>query len=164
MQNYRISNWLWNKGRESLAQYFQHRISMNYGVDIHPAAKLGCGVMIDHATGVVIGETAVVGNNVSIMQSVTLGGTGKESGDRHPKIGHGVLISSGAKVLGNIRVGNGAKIGAGSIVLEDVPADTTVVDVPAKKIGKPLVKNPALDMSHSIHCDIEDCADMYSVA
>ena len=106
--------------------FFQNRVSVKFGVDIHPAARMGQGIMLDHATGLVIGETAVVGNNVSILQSVTLGGTGKIEGDRHPKIGDGVLISAGAKILGNIRVGKGAKVGAGSVVLEDVPAHTTV--------------------------------------
>ena len=105
---------------------------------------------LDHATGLVVGETAVVGNRVSILQSVTLGGTGKEDGDRHPKIGDGVLISAGAKILGNIRVGEGAKVGAGSVVLQDVPAHTTVAGVPAKVVGKPTTDSPALDMDHAI--------------
>ncbi|NRB37118.1 MAG: serine O-acetyltransferase [Pseudomonadales bacterium] len=159
LQSYRIAHWLWTNGRESLALYFQHRISMVYGVDIHPAAKLGHGIMLDHATGVVIGETAVVGNNVSIMQSVTLGGTGKEHGDRHPKVGDGVLISCGAKVLGNIQIGEGAKVGAGSVVLQDVPPHTTVAGVPAKVIGKPQAQQPALEMNHQISCDMENCSD-----
>jgi serine O-acetyltransferase len=106
--------------------------------------------MLDHATGLVVGETAVVGNRVSILQSVTLGGTGKEDGDRHPKIGDGVLISAGAKILGNIHVGEGAKVGAGSVVLQDVPAHTTVAGVPAKVVGKPTTNSPALDMDHAI--------------
>ena len=148
LQSYRIAHWLWRNGRESLALYFQHRISMVYAVDIHPAAKLGHGIMLDHATGVVIGETCVVGNNVSIMQSVTLGGTGKEHGDRHPKVGDGVLISCGAQVLGNISIGEGGKVGAGSVVLQDVPAHTTVAGVPAKVVGRPLHDQPALDMNH----------------
>ena len=159
LQSYRIAHWLWMNGRESLALYFQHRISMVYGVDIHPAAKLGHGIMLDHATGVVIGETSVVGNNVSIMQSVTLGGTGKEHGDRHPKIGDGVLISCGAKILGNISIGEGAKVGAGSVVLQDVPKHTTVAGVPAKVVGKPQAEQPALDMNHQISCDMENCPD-----
>lgn len=156
LQSYRIAHWLWRNGREALALYFQHRISIVYGVDIHPAAKLGHGIMLDHATGVVIGETCTVGNNVSIMQSVTLGGTGKEHGDRHPKVGDGVLISCGAKVLGNINIGEGSKIGAGSVVLQAVPPHTTVAGVPAKVIGKPLAEQPALDMNHQINCDIDD--------
>ena len=126
---------------------------MVFGVDIHPAAKLGYGIMIDHATGLVIGQTTVVGNNVSIMQSVTLGGTGKEDGDRHPKVGNGVLISAGAKILGNINIGDGAKIGAGAVVLQDVPCHTTAAGVPAKLIGKPQSQSPAFEMNHEINCD-----------
>jgi len=153
LQTYRVAHWLWAKGRESLALFFQNRMSAEFGVDIHPAARLGQGIMLDHATGVVIGETAVVGNNVSILQSVTLGGTGKDEGDRHPKIGDGVLISAGAKILGNIRVGEGAKVGAGSVVLEDVPAHTTVAGVPAKIVGRPASDQPALEMEHDFCCD-----------
>jgi serine O-acetyltransferase len=153
LQTYRVAHWLWTKGRQSLALFFQNRMSAEFGVDIHPAARLGHGIMLDHATGVVIGETAVVGNNVSILQSVTLGGTGKEEGDRHPKIGDGVLISAGAKILGNIRVGEGAKVGAGSVVLEDVPAHTTVAGVPAKIVGRPASDQPALEMDHDFCCD-----------
>ena len=123
---------------------------MKFGVDIHPAARFGVGIMLDHATGLVVGETAVVGNQVSILQSVTLGGTGKAHGDRHPKIGDGVLISAGAKILGNIAVGEGAKIGAGSVVLRDVPPHTTVAGVPAKVVGKPDSDLPALNMNHEI--------------
>ena len=141
------------QGRESLALFFQNRMSTAFGVDIHPAARMGKGIMLDHATGLVIGETAVVGNNVSILQSVTLGGTGKDEGDRHPKIGDGVLISAGAKILGNIRVGEGAKVGAGSVVLEDVPAHTTVAGVPAKVVGRPASDQPALEMDHDFCCD-----------
>ena len=153
LQTYRVAHWLWSKGRESLALFFQNRMSAEFGVDIHPAARLGHGIMLDHATGVVIGETAVVGNNVSILQSVTLGGTGKDEGDRHPKIGDGVLISAGAKILGNIRVGDGAKVGAGSVVLEDVPPHTTVAGVPAKVVGRPSCDQPALEMEHDFCCD-----------
>mgnify|MGYP001820240167 FL=1 len=153
LQTQRIAHWLWNHGRESLALFFQNRMSTEFGVDIHPAARMGSGIMLDHATGLVIGETAVVGNNVSILQSVTLGGTGKDEGDRHPKIGDGVLISAGAKILGNIRVGEGAKVGAGSVVLEDVPAHTTVAGVPAKIVGRPASDQPALEMDHDFCCD-----------
>jgi serine O-acetyltransferase len=156
LQAYRIAHWLWKQNRHSLAFYFQFRISVVFGVDIHPAARLGHGIMIDHATGLVIGETCVVGNNVSIMQSVTLGGTGKEEGDRHPKVGDGVLISAGATILGNIQIGDGAKIGAGSVVLQSVPAHTTAVGVLAVIIGKPQVSQLALDMNHQISCDM-DC-------
>lgn len=148
LQTHRVAHWLWKQGRRCLALFFQNRVSFVFGVDIHPAARMGYGIMLDHATGIVIGETAVVGNNVSILQSVTLGGTGKEEGDRHPKIGDGVLISAGAKILGNIHVGDGAKVGAGSVVLQDVPAHTTVAGVPAKIVGKPNTEQPALDMEH----------------
>jgi len=150
LQTYRAAHWLWQQGRISLALFMQSRMSQKFGVDIHPAARFGHGIMLDHATGLVVGETAVVGNKVSILQSVTLGGTGKEDGDRHPKIGDGVLISAGAKILGNIRVGEGAKIAAGSVVLQDVPEHTTVAGVPAKIVGKPGSDNPALDMDHAI--------------
>lgn len=153
LQAYRVSHCLWNSGRQSLALFFQNRVSGEFAVDIHPAARLGHGIMLDHATGVVIGETAVVGNNVSILQSVTLGGTGKEDGDRHPKVGDGVLISAGAKILGNIRIGEGAKVGAGSVVLQDVPPHTTVAGVPAKVVGKPTSPQPALEMDHDFCCD-----------
>ena len=153
LQTQRVAHWLWNHGRESLSLFFQNRMSVEFGVDIHPAAKMGQGIMLDHATGLVIGETAVVGNNVSILQSVTLGGTGKDEGDRHPKIGDGVLISAGAKILGNIRVGEGAKVGAGSVVLEDVPPHTTVAGVPARIVGRPSTEQPALEMEHDFCCD-----------
>lgn len=154
LQSYRIAHWLWGHQRQSLALYFQHRISVVFGVDIHPAAKIGQGIMIDHATGLVVGETCTIGNNVSIMQSVTLGGTGKEDGDRHPKVGDGVLISAGAKILGNIQIGEGAKIGAGSVVLKAVPAFCTAAGVPAKIISKqtPCSNDdmPAMSMDHNI--------------
>jgi serine O-acetyltransferase len=156
LQSHRIGHWLWNNERRSMGLFFQNRVSVKFGVDIHPAARMGRGIMLDHATGLVIGETAVVGNNVSILQSVTLGGTGKEDGDRHPKIGDGVLISAGAKILGNIRVGEGAKVGAGSVVLEDVPPHTTVAGVPAKVVGRPGSASPALDMNHDFCCDGDD--------
>ena len=152
LQAHRVAHCLWNDGRQSLALFFQNRVSSIFQVDIHPNAKLGKGIMLDHATGVVIGETAVVGNNVSILQSVTLGGTGKEEGDRHPKVGDGVLIAAGAKILGNIRVGDGAKIGAGSVVLQEVPPHTTVAGVPAKIVGRPKSESPALDMDQSFPC------------
>ena len=150
LQLHRVANWLWLQDRRSLALLMQSRASMKFGVDIHPAATFGSGIMLDHATGLVVGETAVVGNQVSILQSVTLGGTGKEHGDRHPKISDGVLISAGAKILGNIGVGEGAKVGAGSVVLRDVPAHTTVAGVPAKVVGRPDSDLPALNMNHEI--------------
>ncbi|KAK4771125.1 hypothetical protein SAY87_031657 [Trapa incisa] len=134
-QAHRVAHKLWSHGKRSLAVVIQSRVSEVFAVDIHPAARIGRGILIDPATGVVIGETAVVGNNVCILHNVTLGGTGKASGDRHPKIGHGVLIGAGTCVLGNVRVGDGAKIGAGSIVLKDVPPRTTAVGNPARLVG-----------------------------
>ncbi len=150
LQTHRIAHYLWQNQRRHLALLLQSRCAEVLSVDIHPAARIGSGLMLDHADGVVIGATAVVADNVSIMQSVTLGGTGKEDGDRHPKIDSDVLISVGAKVLGNIRVGVGAKIGAGSVVLRDVPPHTTVAGIPAKIIGKPHAPQPALDMDHDL--------------
>ena len=155
LQTYRVAHWLWQQDRQALALFFQNLISTEFGIDIHPAASIGHGRLMDHATGVVIGETAVVGNNVSIMQSVTLGGTGKEEGDRHPKVCDGVLISAGAKILGNIHIGEGAKVGAGSVVLQDVPPHTTVAGVPAKVVGHPDCDQPALGMHHGISCDMD---------
>lgn len=150
LQTHRVAHWLWRQGRHSLALFLQSCMSQKLGVDIHPAAQFGKGILLDHATGLVIGETAVVGNKVSILQSVTLGGTGKTDGDRHPKIGDGVLISAGAKILGNITVGEGAKVGSGSVVLKDVPPHTTVAGVPARVVGVPTSDSPALDMDHGI--------------
>lgn len=150
LQAYRVAHWLWNQGRNSLALFLQNRISAVFGVDIHPAARIGKGIMFDHATGIVIGETAVIEDMVSIMQSVTLGGTGKEAGDRHPKVRKGVLIGAGAKILGNIVVGECAKIGAGSVVLKDVPARATVAGVPAQIIGETQCHQPAREMDHRI--------------
>ncbi|MCV2401353.1 serine O-acetyltransferase [Marinomonas sp. C2222] len=153
LQTYRIANWLWKNDRQSLALYLQSQMSMVFSVDIHPAATIGRGIMLDHASGLVVGETCVIEDNVSILQSVTLGGTGKEDGDRHPKIRSGVLIGAGAKILGNIEVGSGAKIGAGSVVLENVESHTTVAGVPAKVVGRNTEAKPALEMDHNInHC------------
>ncbi len=143
LQWYRVYHWLWSRGRTALADYLQSRVSEALSVDIHPAARLGSGIFIDHANGVVIGETAVVSDNVSMLQNVTLGGTGKEHGDRHPKIGPGVLIGAGASILGNITVGEDAKIGAGSVVLRDVPAFTTVAGIPARIVSRTMVATPA---------------------
>lgn len=148
LQAYRIGHWLWRKGREDMSYFVQMRTSEAFGVDIHPAARIGHGVMIDHAHSIVIGETAVVGNNVSMLHSVTLGGTGKADGDRHPKIGEGVLIGAGAKILGNIHVGDHSRIAAGSVVLEDVPRLTTVAGVPARVVGEAGCPEPALTMDH----------------
>jgi serine O-acetyltransferase len=150
LQAYRIAHWLWLQGRTSLALFLQNRISSVFAVDIHPAARVGKGIMFDHATGIVIGETAVVEDNVSIMQSVTLGGTGKEAGDRHPKVRKGVLISAGAKILGNIEIGECAKVGAGSVVLKSVPPRTTVAGVPARVVGDSCAQ-PARDMNHHLN-------------
>jgi serine O-acetyltransferase len=135
LQAYRIAHWLWGQERHVLAYHLQSRVSELFAVDIHPAAKIGGGVFIDHAHGIVIGETAVVEDDVSMLHSVTLGGTGKAGGDRHPKIRRGVLIGAGAKVLGNIEVGEDARIAAGSVVLESVPPRCTVAGVPAKAVG-----------------------------
>ena len=153
LQIYRVANWLWRNGRQSLALYLQNRVSEIFAVDIHPGAEIGSGIMIDHATGLVIGETTVIGDNVSMLHSVTLGGTGSHAGDRHPKIRCGVLIAAGAKILGNIEVGEGAKIGAGSLVLEPVPAHTTVAGVPAKIVGHPTEAEPAREMDQRIDGD-----------
>ena len=150
IQAQRFAHHLWSSQRQSMARYIQHGVSVLCDVDIHPAAQLGRGLMVDHATGLVIGETAVVGNNVSLLHGVTLGGTGNGVGKRHPKIGEGVLISSGAKILGDITVGDGAKVGAGSVVLESVPAHVTVAGVPAKVVGRPVEKNPSLSMDQHI--------------
>ena len=135
IETHRLAHWLWRKGRRDFAYYLQSRSSAAFQTDIHPAVPLGRGIFLDHATGLVVGETAIIEDDVSILQGVTLGGTGKEDGDRHPKIRRGVLISVGAKVLGNIEVGHCARIGAGSVVLKSVPPNTTVAGVPAKVIG-----------------------------
>jgi len=135
LQSYRIAHWLWTQEREVLAYHLQSRVSELFSVDIHPNAKIGGGVFIDHAHGIVIGETAVVEDDVSMLHSVTLGGTGKAGGDRHPKIRRGVLIGAGAKVLGNIEIGEDARIAAGSVVLDNVPARCTVAGIPAKPVG-----------------------------
>lgn len=149
LQAYRISHWLWINGREALALFLQSQISSGLSVDIHPAARVGHGIMLDHATGIVVGETAVIENDVSILQGVTLGGTGKESGDRHPKIRKGVLIGAGAKILGNIEVGECSKVGAGSVVLHAVPPCTTVAGIPAKIIGRSSGCVPSEDMDQN---------------
>lgn len=146
IQAYRIGHWLWKAGRKDMAYYFQSRISEVFNLDIHPAAVIGHGIMIDHAHSIVIGETAVVGNNVSMLHSVTLGGTGKQDDDRHPKIGDGVLIGAGAKVLGNIKVGHSSRIAAGSVVLHDVPPCKTVAGVPAKIVGSAGCDQPSVSM------------------
>jgi len=146
---HRFAHELWNAGRRDFALFLQSQSSRTFGVDIHPAARFGQGIMIDHATGIVIGETAEVGNNCSFLHGVTLGGSGKETGDRHPKIGESVLIGAGAKVLGNITVGDGSRVAAGSVVLSSVPAHVTVAGVPAKVVGSAGSAEPALDMEQT---------------
>ncbi|WP_051221392.1 serine O-acetyltransferase [Neptunomonas japonica] len=150
LQAHRVAHWFWHQNRRSMALYIQSRVSTMCQVDIHPAACIGQGVMFDHATGIVVGETCVIENDVSILQSVTLGGTGNESGDRHPKIREGVLIGAGAKILGNIEVGKGAKVGGGSVVLDNVPCHTTVVGVPARVVGDSGCEKPAFNMNQQI--------------
>jgi serine O-acetyltransferase len=150
LQCYRIGHWLWRERRKDMAYFIQMRTSEAFGVDIHPAARIGNGIMIDHAHSIVIGETAVVGDNVSMLHSVTLGGTGKEDGDRHPKIDAGVLIGAGAAILGNIRVGHCSRIAAGSVVLQDVPPCKTVAGVPARIVGEAGCAEPSKAMDHRI--------------
>jgi len=153
MQAYRVGHYLWKQGKRDLAYFIQMRVSEIFGVDIHPAARIGQGIMIDHAHSIVIGETAVVGDNVSMLHSVTLGGTGKEEEDRHPKIGDGVLIGAGAKVLGNIEVGHCSRIAAGSVVLEAVPTCKTVAGIPARIVGEAGCDQPSISMNHMLFPD-----------
>ncbi len=150
LQTQRVAHWLWGQGRETIALYLQSRMSEIFQVDIHPATKIGSGVFIDHGTGIVIGETAEIGDDVSLLQGVTLGGTGAERGDRHPKIGKGVLLGAGAKVLGNIRIGDYAKIASGSVVLKPVPAGCTAAGVPARLVNCPTCEEPARSMDHTL--------------
>lgn len=150
LQAYRVAHYFWTNGRQPLAQFLQSRTSEVFAVDIHPGARIGKGIMFDHATSIVIGETAVVEDDFSMLHEVTLGGTGKVGGDRHPKIGRGVMIGAGAKVLGNIRVGEGAKVGAGSVVLSDVAPFTTVAGIPARPVAYPSNAHPALDLDQEI--------------
>jgi serine O-acetyltransferase len=153
LETYRFSHWLWQAGREDFALYLQSLSSRFLQVDIHPAARIGKGVMLDHATGIVIGETAVVGDNCSMLHGVTLGGTGNERGDRHPKIGSGVMMGSGAKILGNIKIGDCVRVAAGSVVLNDVPPRRTVAGVPAREIGPAGCEEPALAMDQLLDDD-----------
>lgn len=153
LQGYRISHRLWKEGQAMTAAYIQHLISERMAVDIHPAARIGSGIFIDHGTGLVIGETAIIDDTVSIMQDVTLGGTGKQTGDRHPKIRTGVLIGAGAKVLGNITVGEYAKVGAGSVVLKDVPPHAVVAGVPAKILRSGAGQVPAEEMNQAFKAE-----------
>jgi serine O-acetyltransferase len=150
LQTQRVAHWLWGQGRETLAFYLQSRMSELFQVDIHPATRIGRGVFVDHGTGIVIGETAVIGDEVSMLQGVTLGGTGAERGDRHPKIGKGVLLGAGAKVLGNITIGDYAKIASGSVVLKPVPKGCTAAGVPARLVNCPTCEEPARSMDHTL--------------
>jgi serine O-acetyltransferase len=158
LQAYRVTHWLWTNCRTALALHFQSRISEVFTIDIHPAARIGSGVMIDHGTGVVIGETAVIEDDVSLLQGVTLGGTGKEHGDRHPKVRRGVMIGAGAKVLGNTEIGAYSRVGAGSVVLKPVPPGSTAVGVPARVIGRAGCDRPAQEMNQLIDIGPEDYA------
>jgi serine O-acetyltransferase len=148
IQTHRLAHWLWHKGRKDFAYYLQSQSSAVFQCDIHPAARIGQGIFLDHATGLVVGETAVIEDDVSMLHGVTLGGTGKEAGDRHPKIRYGVLIGAGAKILGNIEVGHCARIASGSVVLKPVPHNTTVAGVPAKVIGEAGCPEPSRTMDH----------------
>ena len=150
LQTQRVAHWLWGHERETLAFYLQSRSSELFQVDIHPATRIGRGVFVDHGTGIVIGETAVIGDDVSMLQGVTLGGTGAERGDRHPKIGKGVLLGAGAKVLGNITIGDYAKIASGSVVLKPVPKGCTAAGVPARLVNCPTCDEPARSMDHTL--------------
>src|SRR5947209_7002585 len=151
IQTHRLAHWLWEKGRKDFALYLQSRSSAVFQTDINPAAHIGRGIFLDHATGLVVGETAVVEDDVSMLQDVTLGGTGKEDGDRHPKIRRGVLIGAGAKILGNIEVGECARIAAGSVVLKSVPPHMTVAGVPARVVGEAGCAEPARAMDQMLH-------------
>jgi serine O-acetyltransferase len=152
LATYRASHQLWKDGRRWLALYLQSLASEAFAVDIHPAARIGCGILLDHATSFVVGETAIIEDDVSILHEVTLGGTGKEAGDRHPIIRSGVLIGAGAKILGRVEIGSGAKVGAGSVVLSDVAAHKTVAGVPAVVVGEAREANPASEMNQKLDC------------
>ena len=156
LQTHRIAHWLWTHDRQALAFYLQSRVSELFQVDIHPAAVLGSGIFLDHGTGIVIGETAVVEDDVSMLHGVTLGGTGAERGDRHPKIGKGVLLGAGAKVLGNIKVGDYAKVASGSVVLKEVPPGCTAAGVPARLVNCPSCGEPAKTMDHTLAAEVYD--------
>lgn len=161
VQSHRLAHWLWTTGKVHMAAYLQSMNSSRFGVDIHPAAKIGSGIFIDHATGIVIGSTVIIGENVSINQNVTLGGTGKEIGDRHPKIGDGVLIGPGTNVLGNIKIGRGAQINARSLVNKPVDPFTVVAGVPAKVVGQVppyLGSYPSKLMNHTNYIKVDDAS------
>jgi serine O-acetyltransferase len=148
IQTHRLAHWMWSQGRKDFAYYLQSRSSAVFQCDIHPAAKIGRGIFLDHATGLVVGETAVIGDNVSMLHDVTLGGTGKDHGDRHPKIADGVLIGAGAKIIGNIEIGHCARVAAGSVVLKAVPHNVTVAGIPAKIVGDAPCEEPSRTMDH----------------
>jgi serine O-acetyltransferase len=150
LQSYRIAHWLWSREREAMAFYLQSRVSELFQVDIHPAAKIGVGAFFDHGTGIVIGETAMVGDDVSMLHDVTLGGTSAERVDRHPKVGKGVLIGAGARIIGNITIGDFAKIGTGSVVTQPVPPGCTAVGVPARLINCPTCSEPSKTMDQTL--------------
>ncbi|MCZ7661080.1 MAG: serine O-acetyltransferase [Xanthobacteraceae bacterium] len=150
IQTHRLAHWLWGKGRRDFAYYLQGRASLMFQVDIHPQVPIGRGIFLDHATGLVVGQTAAIEDDVSILQDVTLGGTGKEEGDRHPKIRRGVLIGAGAKILGNIEVGHCARVAAGSVVLKPVPHNTTVAGVPARVVGEAGCAEPSRTMDQML--------------
>jgi serine O-acetyltransferase len=150
IQTHRLAHWLWNRDRKDFGLYLQSRASAVFQADIHPAAKVGRGIFLDHATGLVVGETAVIEDDVSMLHSVTLGGTGKEDGDRHPKIRRGVLIGAGAKILGNIEIGHCSRVAAGSVVIKSVPNNVTVAGVPAKVIGEAGCAEPSRTMDHML--------------
>jgi serine O-acetyltransferase len=152
LTTYRVSHQLWQDGRRWLALYLQSIASEVFAVDIHPAARIGCGILLDHATSFVVGETAIIEDDVSILHEVTLGGTGKDCGDRHPIIRSGVLLGAGAKILGRVEIGTGAKVGAGSVVLNDVPPHKTVAGVPAIIVGVSSEQNPAIEMNQKLDC------------
>ena len=154
IQTHRLAHWLWSKGRRDFALYLQSRSSAVFQCDIHPAARVGRGIFLDHATGVVVGETAVIEDDVSILHDVTLGGTGKEAGDRHPKIRYGVMIGAGAKILGNIEVGHCARIAAGSVLLKSVPNNVTVAGVPARVVGRAGCPEPSRTMDQMLYDEI----------
>lgn len=153
LTTHRVGHQFWNDGRRWLALYLQSLVSEVFAVDIHPAARIGCGIMIDHATSFVVGETAIIEDDVSILHEVTLGGTGKDSGERHPIVRSGVLIGAGAKILGRVEIGTGSKVGAGSVVLDDVPPHSTVAGVPAVLVGQSHESNPAIEMNQRL--DVE---------
>jgi serine O-acetyltransferase len=148
IQTHRLAHWLWSQGRKDFAYYLQSRSSAVFQCDVHPAARIGRGIFLDHATGLVVGETAVIGDNVSMLHDVTLGGTGKDHGDRHPKIADGVLIGAGAKIIGNIEIGHCARVAAGSVVLSAVPHNVTVAGIPAKIVGDAPCAEPSRTMDH----------------